>query len=71
MQSLIDKQLQVYHSTAKALEAGAFGGGREGVALAAVSITSDKNRAALQAQLLQQGFTQANQLANQAFTQQN
>ena len=55
---------------AKALEAGAFGGGREGAALAEYQSQSDKNRAALQAQLLQQGFTQANQLANQAFTQQ-
>ena len=55
---------------AQALQAGAFGGGREGVALAEYQSQSDKNRAALQAQLLQQGFTQANQLANQAFTQQ-
>ena len=31
---------------------------------------SDLNRALLQSGLLQQGFTQANQLANQAFTQQ-
>jgi hypothetical protein len=31
---------------------------------------SDRNRAALQAQLLQQGFGQAQQLANQAFGQQ-
>ncbi len=52
---------------ASAVAAGAFGGGREGVRLAEFQAQSDKNRAALQAQLLQQGFTQANQLAQQAF----
>mgnify|MGYP003126641186 FL=1 len=55
---------------AQAIGAGAFGGGREGVALAEFQAGSDRNRAALQAQLLQQGFSQANQLANQAFAQQ-
>ena len=35
-----------------------------------VSAGSDRNRAALQAQLLQQGFSQANQLAAQAQAQQ-
>jgi hypothetical protein len=55
---------------AQAIGAGAFGGGREGVALSEYQTTSDRNRAALQAQLLQQGFSQANQLAGQAFDQQ-
>jgi hypothetical protein len=48
-----------------AIQSGAFGGGREGVARAEYMSASDRNRAALQAQLLQQGFTQANQLAQQ------
>ena len=43
---------------AQAIGAGAFGGGREGVALAEFQAGSDRNRAALQAQLLQQGFSQ-------------
>ena len=55
---------------ADAIQAGAFGGGREGVAQAQYASDAARNRAALQAQLLGQGFTQANQLANQAFTQQ-
>jgi len=55
---------------AQAIGAGAFGGGREGVQLAEYQTTSDRNRAALQAQLLQSGFGQAQQLANQAFAQQ-
>jgi hypothetical protein len=52
---------------AQAIGAGAFGGGREGVQLAEYQAQSDKNRAALQAQLLQQGFTQAQNLAQQDF----
>jgi len=55
---------------AQALQAGAFGGGREGVQLAEYQSQSDKNRAALQAQLLQQGFTQASDLAARAAQQQ-
>jgi len=38
---------------------GAFGGGREGVQLAEFAAASDRNRAALQAGLLQQGFESA------------
>ena len=38
---------------------GAFGGGREGVQRAVFDATSDRNRSALQAQLLQQGFENA------------
>jgi hypothetical protein len=47
----------------QAISAGAFGGGREGVQRAEYQAASDRNRAALQAQLLQQGFGQAQQLA--------
>ena len=54
----------------QAIQAGAFGGGREGVQRAEFQTTSDRNRAALQAQLLQQGFTQSQNLAQQAFDQQ-
>jgi len=49
-----------------AIQAGAFGGGREGVAESEFLTTSDRNRALLQAQLLQQGFGQAQQAAAQA-----
>ena len=55
---------------AAAIAAGAFGGGREGVQRAEYGAASDRNRAALQAQLLQQGFGQASQLAAQGFGQQ-
>jgi len=54
---------------ASAISAGAFGGGREGVQKAIYGSESDRNRAALQAQLLQQGFGQAQQLAQQAQAQ--
>ena len=46
---------------------GAFGGGREGVQQAEYQSGSDLNRAALQAQLMQQGFGQAQQAAQTAF----
>jgi len=48
---------------AQAIGAGAFGGGREGVQRAEYQAASDRNRAALQAQLLGQGFSQAQNLA--------
>ena len=54
----------------QAISAGAFGGGREGVQRAEYLSAADRNRAALQAQLLQQGFGQAQQAAAQAFGQQ-
>src|SRR6056300_1933810 len=54
----------------QAIAAGAFGGGREGVQRAEYLSGAARNRAALQAQLLQQGFGQAQQLAGQAFGQQ-
>ena len=55
---------------AQAISAGAYGGGREGVQRAEYQAMSDRNRAALQAQLLQQGFGQAQQLAAQNYQQQ-
>ena len=55
---------------ASAISAGAFGGGREGVQRAVYGSESDRNRAALQANLLQSGFGQAQQLASNAFGQQ-
>lgn len=54
----------------QAIQAGAFGGGREGVALAEYQAASDRNRALLQSQLLQQGFSQASDLAARSFEQQ-
>ena len=78
-QQVIDTTLAEYDIQAKkgaqgtaadAITAGAFGGGREGVQRAEYQSNSDRNRAATQAKLLQEGFGQANQLANQAFTQQ-
>jgi hypothetical protein len=53
-----------------AYTAGAFGGARQGVREAEYQATSDRNRAALQAQLLQQGYTQAQQAAQQDYTRQ-
>ena len=54
----------------QAATAGAFGGGREGVQMAEYDAGNLRNRASLLAQLQQQGFTQANQLAQNAFQQQ-
>jgi len=51
----------------RAVAAGAFGGGREGVALGEFEAGNLRNRASLLAQLQQQGFTQAQNLAQQAF----
>jgi len=50
--------------------AGAFGGGREGVQQAEYQAGSDRNRAMLQAGLLQQGYGQAQLGAQTAFGQQ-
>ena len=55
---------------AQAIGAGAYGGGREGVQEAEYLSGAARNRAALQAQLLQQGFGQAQQAAQTAFGQQ-
>jgi len=76
---VIDATLKEYDTQAaqglqgiadRAAASGNLGGGREGVMRAQYQNKSDMNRALLQAGLLQQGFTQANQLANQAFGQQ-
>ena len=64
------KQIQQQNLTAGAIRAGAFGGGREGVQRAEFDTLSGMNRAALQAQLLQQGFGQAQTAAGTAFGQQ-
>ena len=63
-------QMQMPAMAANAVAAGAFGGGREGVQRAEYQSASDRNRAALQAQLLQTGFGQAQNLAAQNFAQQ-
>ena len=55
---------------AQAVGRGVLGGGREGVIRSEYQTTSDRNRAALQAQLLQQGFGQAQQAAQQAYMNQ-
>ena len=49
----------------QAIASGAFGGGREGVQRAEFASQSGRDRAALQAQLLQQGFGQAMQSRQQ------
>ena len=56
-QGITDQQAQL----------GVLGSGRAGVQSAEYQRKSDMDRALLQAQLNQQGFTQANQLAQQAF----
>jgi len=50
-----------------AVGSGNFGGGREGAMLGQYDADTTAGRAALLAQLQQSGFTQANQLAQQAF----
>jgi len=54
----------------QAVASGNFGGGREGAMLGQYDADSNYGRTALQAQLQQQGFGQANQLAQQAFQNQ-
>ena len=67
-----DKQRQqaLAQQQAQAVAGGAFGGAREGVQRAEYGAQTLQDRAALQAQLLQQGFGQAQQAASQAFQQQ-
>ena len=55
---------------AQAIQAGAFGGARQGVQQAEFLSNQARNRAALQAQLLQSGFGQAQQAAQQNFMNQ-
>jgi len=64
------RQIQQQGLPFQAIQAGAFGGGREGVQRAEFDAQSLQNRAALQAQLLQQGYGQAQQAAGTAFNQQ-
>jgi hypothetical protein len=64
------RQIQQQGIASQAIQAGAFGGGREGVQQAEFGAQSLQNRAALQAQLLQQGYGQAQQAAGTAFSQQ-
>ena len=66
-----DKQRQqaLAQQQAQAVAGGAFGGAREGVQRAEYGAQTLQDRAALQAQLLQQGFGQAQQAAGQAFQQ--
>ena len=67
-----DKQRQqaLAGQQAQAIAGGAFGGAREGVQRAEYGAQTLQDRSALQAQLLQQGFGQAQQAAAQAFQQQ-
>jgi hypothetical protein len=67
-----DKQRQqaLAQQQSQAVAGGAFGGAREGVQRAEYGAQTLQDRAALQAQLLQQGFGQAQQQAAQAFQQQ-
>ena len=51
-----------------AIQVGGFGGGREGVMQSEYQTQSDKNRALLQAQMLQQGFGQGAALRQQDYT---
>ena len=78
-QQVIDATLDSYDKQAQAgitgiglqaAKSGNLGGGREGVMRAQYQNQSDMNRALLNAQLLQQGFGQAQNLASQAFGQQ-
>jgi len=78
-QDVIDATLKEYDIQAQrgltgiadqAIASGAFGGGREGVQRAEYMQASDRNRAALQGQLLAQGFQQAQQAAQQNFANQ-
>ena len=79
-QDVIDTSLQAFDTQAAQQQQalrdaalgvpGAFGGGREGVQQAQYQSQSDLNRAALQAQLMQQNFGQAQTAAQQAFQNQ-
>ena len=67
-----DRQRQIAQQgiASQAIQQGAFGGGREGVQQAEFGAQTLQNRAALQAQLLQQGYQSAQQAAGTAFSQQ-
>ena len=65
-----NSQMQQQQIADQAVASGAFGGGREGVMQAEYQAGSDRNRAQLQAGLLNQGFQQAQQAAQQQFQNQ-
>ena len=76
-QDVIQKTLDEYDVQAQkglgtigtaAVDAGAFGGGRHGIAEAEYQSMSDRNRALLQAQMLGQGFQQAQQARQQDYS---
>ena len=76
-QDVIDKTLSEYDIQAQkglgtigtaAVGAGAYGGGRHGIAEAEYQSSSDRNRALLQAQMLQQGYGQAQAARQQDYT---
>ena len=78
-QSVIDTSLREFDIqaqkglpglAAQAINAGAYGGGREGVQRAQYQSESDRNRALLLAQLQQQGYGQAQQAAQQNYMNQ-
>jgi len=78
-QQVIDVSLQEFDRNAgiqrqrlrdQAVQSGAFGGGREEVALSEYQTGSDRERALLQANLLQQGFQQAQGARGQDFERQ-
>ena len=67
-----DKQaaLQRRGISDRAVQAGAFGGARHGIAGSEYDAASDMNRALMESQLYQQGYGQAQQGAQTAFNQQ-
>ena len=65
-----NKEIQGQGLRDQAVASGAFGGGREGAMLGQYNADSLADRSALQASMLQQGFGQANQLAQQNFMNQ-
>ena len=78
-QQVIDVSLQEFDRNAgiqrqrmrdQAVAAGAFGGGRDQVMQSEYQLGSDRERALLQANLLQQGFQQAQQARGQDFERQ-
>ena len=64
------RAMQEQRISDQAAASGAFGGGRQGVLESEFRTGSDRDRALLNAQLLQQGFGQAQALAAQRFGQQ-
>ena len=71
-QDLLNRQRQqgLGALSAQAIGSGAFGGARQGIARAEYEASRDAQDAQLLAQIRQQGFTQAQQLAAQQFGQQ-